>query len=103
MTKYTMTEAEAIEWVREHDDSDEIDPLELEAAFLALYGRPADDTDRAQGLWSHCCAARDTLPAPESPDGRPDGNGQLPAADDLPERDCGGHRKTMTPLTKTPA
>ena len=50
-----MTREEAIEWVREHDDQDELDNDELDAAFTAIYGRAPDDQDREEGLWSHCC------------------------------------------------
>lgn len=50
-----MTEAEAIEWVYSQDESCEVEKAELEAAFRALYGRPADDHDRRDGLWSLCC------------------------------------------------
>ena len=52
-----MTQSEAKQWVREHDDQDQLDDDELEAAFAALYGCPSDETDREEGLWSHCCAA----------------------------------------------
>lgn len=52
-----MTKQQAEQWVRAHQDDDELDEDELEAAFAALYERPADDEDREQGLWSHCCAA----------------------------------------------
>ena len=49
-----MTKDEAIEWVYDQDDSQEIDTEELDAAFLALYGRlPEDD----ESVWSLCCAA----------------------------------------------
>lgn len=51
----TMTEAEAIEWVYSQDESQEVDQDQLEAAFAALHGRPADDEDRQNGLWSLCC------------------------------------------------
>ena len=58
MKNKTMTEAEATEWVYAQDESDPSLPQdELEAAFAALYGRPADDEDRQSGLWSLCCAA----------------------------------------------
>ncbi len=50
-----MTEAQAIEWVYDQDEHGEVDQDQLEAAFLALYGRPADDEDRQNGLWSLCC------------------------------------------------
>jgi len=46
---------EAIEYVRSHDDHDNLDREDIEAAYTALYG-PPDDQDREEGLWSHCCA-----------------------------------------------
>lgn len=55
--KRTMTEAEATEWVRSHSDDDQLEDDQLEAAFAAIFEREADDEDRAQGLWSHLCAA----------------------------------------------
>lgn len=51
-----MTEAEATEWVYSQDESGEVDQDQLEAAFAALYSRPADDDDRQNGLWSLCCS-----------------------------------------------
>jgi hypothetical protein len=53
-----MTKSEAIEWVRESDDEDQLDVGETEEAFAALYGRPADDEDRHTGLWSLICAGQ---------------------------------------------
>jgi hypothetical protein len=52
-----VTKREAIKWVKAHDDDDNLDPQALEEAFLAIYGRPPDDQDREEGLWSHLCAA----------------------------------------------
>ena len=57
MKTKSMTEQQAIEWVYNQDESGEIDSAQLEQAFAALYGRPADDEDRQAGLWSLCCAA----------------------------------------------
>ncbi|TET51334.1 MAG: hypothetical protein E3J64_07040 [Anaerolineales bacterium] len=54
-----MTRTEAIMWVREHDDDDDLDDDELVEAYTALYGAPPDDYDRQVGLWSHCCAHSD--------------------------------------------
>lgn len=48
-----MTKREANEWVKSHSDDDDLDEDELEAAFEAIFGRPADDEDRQIGLWSH--------------------------------------------------
>ena len=55
MSQIKMTEAEATEWVYSQDESGEVDQDQLEAAFEALYSRPADDDDRQNGLWSLCC------------------------------------------------
>lgn len=55
--KTNMTAAQATEWVYDQDEAGEVDQDALEAAFAALYGRPADDDDREAGLWSLCCAA----------------------------------------------
>jgi len=53
----TMTKTEALKYVTNHNDDDVLDDAELEAAFAAIYGRPADAQDRREGLWSHICAA----------------------------------------------
>lgn len=52
----TMTQRQATEWVYSQDETSSVDNGECEAAFAALYGRPADDEDRRAGLWSLCCA-----------------------------------------------
>ena len=52
-----MTKQQAEQWVRDHSDSDDLSDDDLDAAFLAIFGRGADDEDREQGLWSHLCAA----------------------------------------------
>jgi hypothetical protein len=52
-----MSELEAREWVRSHDDSDSSDDDQLPEVFVALYGREPDEQDIEEGLWSHCCAA----------------------------------------------
>lgn len=54
-----MTQAQAIEWVRDHADEDNLNPDELDTVFFALFGREPDKRDREEGLWSHCCAATD--------------------------------------------
>lgn len=51
-----MSETQAEQWVREHGDADELDDVELEEAFAAIFDRAPDDLDRTQGLWSHLCA-----------------------------------------------
>ena len=55
--KGNMTKNEATKWVLAHEDGDELDEDELEAAFTAIFERDADDEDREEGLWSHLCAA----------------------------------------------
>ena len=52
-----MNKANAIEWVKNHTDDDDLDESELEQAFTAIFGREPDDEDWEQGLWSHLCAA----------------------------------------------
>lgn len=52
-----MTEDEAKEYVSDHSDDDELDKDDLEHAFAAIFGRRANDQDRAEGLWSHVNAA----------------------------------------------
>ena len=51
-----MTITEATEWVYAQDEQAELIQDELEWVFEALYGHPADDEDRRNGLWSLCCA-----------------------------------------------
>jgi len=51
-----MTEEQAREYVADHADDDDLDSDDLEHAFAAIFGRRADDQDRAEGLWSHLCA-----------------------------------------------
>ncbi len=58
-----MTEEQAREYVASHDDSDELDDDDLEHAFAGIFNRRPDDEDRAQGLWSHLCAAAGRLTA----------------------------------------
>ena len=52
-----MTADQARQYVHDHDDQDELDDDDIEAAFRAFYDRPADDEDRIVGLWSLICAA----------------------------------------------
>jgi hypothetical protein len=52
-----MTRSQAVEWVYDQDEEDDLDGDQLEAAFGALHGRPATDKDWEDGLWSLCCAA----------------------------------------------
>ena len=55
MSQIKMTETEATEWVYDQDEAGEVDQDQLAAAFAALHGRPADDDDWQNGLWSLCC------------------------------------------------
>jgi hypothetical protein len=56
----TMSEDDARDWVVGHDDSDDLDREELEAAWEALYGRKLS-SDEAEAddatLWSECVNA----------------------------------------------
>ena len=52
-----MTKQEAQEFVNNTGDDDEPDQDQLEAAFEAIYERPASSDDRENGLWSLICAA----------------------------------------------
>jgi hypothetical protein len=52
-----MTEAQAREYVAEHNDDGDLDEDDLEHAFAAIFGRRVNDEDRNEGLWSHLCAA----------------------------------------------
>jgi len=54
-----MTQQEAIDFVHNHNDDDNLDSDDVTEAFTALYQRLPDDLDRREGLWSHCCAAVD--------------------------------------------
>lgn len=45
------------QFVRSYQDDDDIPEEDLERVFALAYGRPADDQDRAEGLWSHICAS----------------------------------------------
>jgi hypothetical protein len=52
-----MTKQQAIAWVKAHEDDDDMDESQLEEVFEALYDRAPDAEDKAEGLWSHVCAA----------------------------------------------
>lgn len=49
-----MTKEEAIQYIIDHEDDDELDEDEIVECYRALYGEP-DDQDYEEGLWSHCC------------------------------------------------
>lgn len=51
-----MTKREAEKWVRTVDE-DSINDDDLEAAWLAIFGRKPDSQERREGIWSHLCAA----------------------------------------------
>jgi len=57
-----MDKTQAAQWVQDHDDDDELDDGELDAAFAALYEREPDDEDRRVGLWSLLCAGQPWSP-----------------------------------------
>jgi hypothetical protein len=54
-----MSKEEALAWVAEHDDDDDLDEEDLEHVFAAITGRRANDKDRQEGLWSHVNALAD--------------------------------------------
>ncbi len=54
-----MTERQAVRWVHEHTDDDELDDDDLRDAFMAIFGR-APDAEEMQHAWSHLCAAVET-------------------------------------------
>lgn len=56
-SKTTMTKQEAIEYVRETDDTDADYETIRREVFPAIFGREPDADDEQEGLWSHCCAA----------------------------------------------
>ena len=47
-----MNLQQALSFVREHSDDDEIDKDDMVAAFNAIFDRAPDDEDRENGLWS---------------------------------------------------
>ena len=52
-----MTREEATQIVLDTPDDADLGADVLGDVFEALHGRRPDDNDRAEGLWSHCCAA----------------------------------------------
>jgi len=52
-----MTQAQAQQYVLDHEDDDPMDDDDLEEVYTALYGQPPDAQDREDGVWSLCCAA----------------------------------------------
>jgi hypothetical protein len=55
MEEQTMTQPEALEWVRDHDDDGPMDETELAEVFEALYERKPDIEDMRDGLWNLVC------------------------------------------------
>jgi len=52
-----MTRDEAVEWVYNQNEDDEIDEGELNNAYMAIFGRLPDFDEDKGTKWSHCCAA----------------------------------------------
>lgn len=52
-----MTEQEAYRIIRETYDDDDIDDLNLDVLFEAIYERSPEIDDREVGIWSLLCAA----------------------------------------------
>jgi hypothetical protein len=51
----TTVRPEAIDWVRNHADDDQLDADDLRAAFVALIGRQPDENEGIVEQWSACC------------------------------------------------
>jgi hypothetical protein len=47
-----MNRQQAIDFVAQHSEDDEIDKDDMVAAFIAVFDRDPDDEDRENGLWS---------------------------------------------------
>ena len=54
-----MNRQQAVDFVGEHSDDDDLDQSDIEAAFTAIFEREPDDVDRELGLWSIMAAAID--------------------------------------------
>jgi len=52
-----MNHKNAVEFVMQHADDDDIDQSDIDAAFSAIFERDPDDEDREAGLWSMMVAA----------------------------------------------
>ena len=52
-----MNRQQAVDFVGEHSDDDDLDQSDIEAAFTAIFEREPDDVDRELGLWSIMVAA----------------------------------------------
>ena len=59
MATKKWTKPQAVAFVKSHDDHDTIDGDDLDAAFLALYGRLPDSKDIDEGIWGLLDAAAD--------------------------------------------
>ena len=47
-----MNLQQALAFVAEHSDDDDLDQADIDPAFTAIFGREPDDVDRELGLWS---------------------------------------------------
>ena len=52
-----MNLQQALAFVAEHSDDDDLDQADIDPAFTAIFGREPDDVDRELGLWSLAVAA----------------------------------------------
>ena len=60
-----MNRQQAVDFVSEHSDDDDLDQSDIDAAFTAIFEREPDDEDRDNGLWSMLVAATNDDPACE--------------------------------------
>ena len=60
-----MNRQQAVDFVSEHSDDDDLDKADIDAAFTAIFERDPDDEDRDNGLWSMMVAATNDDPACE--------------------------------------
>ena len=54
-----MNKQQAVAFVVEHCDDDDLDQADVDAAFTAIFGCKPNDVDRELGLWSLMVAASD--------------------------------------------
>ena len=52
-----MNRQQAVDFVSEHSDDDDLDQADIDAAFTAIFEQKPDDVDRELGLWSLMVAA----------------------------------------------
>ena len=53
MTQWT--EDEIREYIESHDDTDNMDDVDLLAMFRSIYGRDPEDEDECRDMWSWIC------------------------------------------------